>query len=142
MAETAILVDSSIWIEALAPRAPEAIVTILRALLTAKRTAVTEMVRLEVMAGAKSAKEFDQFREDFAAVSCFSATTASWRQAEEISFALGRRGLRVPVADLLIAAVAVSHDLPLWHADRDFERVRHVSSNLKTFWHPHQAPVI
>ncbi len=142
MAETSVLVDSSIWIEALAARAPEAIVTILRALLTTKRTTVTDMVRLEVMAGAKSPKEFDQFREDFAAIPCLSATSASWRQAEEISFALGRRGLHVPAADLLIAAVAISEKVPLWHADRDFERVRQVSSGFKTFWHPHQAPSI
>ena len=142
MADTVLLVDSSVWIEALRPRAPEAVVTTLRALLTAQRTAITDMIRLEVIAGAKSPKEFDRFREDFAAIPCLSATAESWQQAEEMSFALGRRGLPVPSTDLLIAAVAISHGVPLWHADRDFERVKQVDSTFKTFWHPHHAPVI
>ena len=140
MAETSILVDSSIWIDALAPRAFEVVVTTLSALLASKRAAVTEMIRLEVLAGAKSHQELEQFREDFASIPHLNVSAESWRQAEEIGFALGRRGLHVPAADLLIAAVALSHNAPLWHADRDFERVKQVMAGFKTYWFPQQHP--
>jgi len=138
--EASILVDSSIWIEALAPRAPKEVVTILSALLAAKRAAVSEMIQLEVLAGAKSHKELEQFREDFASIHHLYVSAESWRQAEEIGFALGRRGLHVPAADLLIAAVALSHDVSLWHADRDFERIKQVMAGFKTYWFPQQYP--
>ena len=142
MAETAYLIDSSIWIQALAPRAPGAMTVLLRALLEANTAVVTDMVRLEVLAGAKSSKEFDQFRQDFDALRCLSTTTQAWRQAEDLGCALGRRGLPVPSPDLLIAAVAVSYDVPLWHADKDFERIKQVTSELRTLWYPHHSPVI
>ena len=142
MAEASYLIDSSIWIQALAPRAPEAMTVLLRALLEANRTVVTEMVRLEVLAGAKSSKEFDQFRQDFDALRCLNATMQVWRHAEDLGCTLGRRGLPVPSPDLLIASVALSYDVPLWHADKDFERIKQAMPELRTLWYPHHSPVI
>ena len=140
MVEGLVLVDSSIWIEGLAPRAPEAIVTALSALVKARRIASTAMVHLEVLAGAKSHKELDQFRDDFASLACLETTSASWHKAEEIGFLLARRGLHIPAADLLIAAVAISHEVPLWHADKDFERIKHIMPDFNTYWYPQQRP--
>ena len=142
MAEAAYLIDSSIWIQALAPRGPETVTGILRTLLESNSTVVTEMVRLEVLAGAKSSKEFDQFRQDFDALRCLNATPHIWRHAENLGCQLGRRGLPVPSPDLLIASAAVSYDVPLWHADKDFERIKQAMPELRTLWYPHHNPVI
>ena len=142
MADAAYVIDSSIWIQALAPRAPEAIIVPLRTLLEANSALVTDMVRLEVLVGAKSSKEFDQFRQDFDALRCLDTTAHVWRQAEDISCKLGRRGLPVPSPDLLIASVAVSYDVSLWHADKDFERIKQVMPELRTLWYPHHSPAI
>ena len=142
MAEASCLVDSSIWIEALSPRGPEKLQAILRTLLEANRAVITEMIRLEVLAGSRSSKEFDQFRQDFSAIRCLEATPEAWHQAEDLAFTLARQGLHVPAADLLIAAVAISHEVALWHADRDFERIKQALKTFKTLWHPQSAPVV
>ena len=140
MAEADVLVDSSIWIEGLRPRASARIQTLLKALIESNRIVVTDMVRLEVLSGARSVKEFGEFRADFEAVRCLVTTSKEWRRAEELGLVLGRRGLSVPPADTLIAAVAIEHDVPLWHADRDFERIKHVETGFRTFWSPQQVP--
>lgn len=140
MADSSVLVDSSLWIEALRPSAPEALRRTLGALVEANHVVTTDMIRLEVIAGARSSEEFASFRADFDALRCLPTTPRAWRDAEELSLSLGRRGARVPAADVLIAAVAMAHGAPLWHADRDFERVRKAVPQLRTFWHPHHTP--
>ncbi len=113
----------------------------LKALLESNQAAVTEMIRLEVIGGAKTGEEFKAFRADFDAVHCLSAGRREWARAEELSAALGQAGRRVPSPDVLIAATALCYDVPLWHADRDFERIPQVASTFRTFWHPrHQPP--
>jgi predicted nucleic acid-binding protein len=135
-----VLVDSSIWVEVFRPNPPEEVRRILTVLVEAGQAALTEMVRLEVMAGARSWKEFGSFRADFETIPCLETTPRAWRQAEEMSFSLNRAGQRVAAADILISAAAVLHGVPLWHADSDFERVRSVISNFRTFWYPKQFP--
>ena len=142
MADPDVLVDSSIWIEGLSPQAIGPLRTALRSLIEANRVVVTEMVRLEVIAGARSLEEFKGFRSDFEALRCLATTPREWLRAEELTFILHRRGLHVPATDLLIAAVALGHRIPLWHADRDFERIRQVMPELKTHWHPRHTPAL
>lgn len=142
MAEPPVLIDSSIWIAGLSARAPQSLRTTLIALIEAKRAAVTEVIRLEVMAGARSEKHLADLRADFDALQCLTMTTPEWRKAEEIGFTLGRHGLAVASADLMIATVAVSYGVPLWHADRDFEHVRRIAMGLHTFWYPTHSPAI
>ena len=142
MADLAVLVDSSVWIEGLSLRAPEKLRVTLRALIEANRAVVTEMIRLEVMVGTRSDDEFAEFRADFDALRCLKTDPAHWLKAEELSILLVRRGARVPPSDLLIAAVALAHAMPVWHADKDFERVRHAVPTFRTLWYPQHHPEI
>ena len=142
MAEPPILIDSSIWIAGLDPRGAPSLHTKLIALIESGRARITEMIRLEVMGGARSVKEFESLRSDFLAVECFHLTENEWRLAEGLSFHLNRKGQRVPASDLLIASTALSYKAPLWHSDADFERVRSVRSDFHTYWHPRHAPDI
>lgn len=140
MAEESVLVDSSVWIHGFGSQATEDLKKRLMGLLETDRTMITEMVRLEVIAGARSAAEFGKYRADFESIRCFEVTRRDWRRAEDLSFTLNRAGSKVAAADLLIAAVAISHQVPLWHADGDFERVRKVVSDFRTIWHPKHSP--
>ena len=140
MGEGLVLVDSSIWIEGIDPRVPAELKADLTALIEARRAAVTEMVRLEVIGGTRSASEFENARSEFEVFPCVKATEREWKKAEEITFTLNRKGQRVPSADILIAAVAVCHRIPLWHADKDFERVKKWVQGLDTVWYPRRRP--
>jgi predicted nucleic acid-binding protein len=47
-----------------------------------------------------------------------------WEDAGELGFAAGRRGATVKSLDLLIAAYALGHSVPLLTKDRDFSLLR------------------
>ena len=140
MIETSVLVDSSVWIEGLRPNAPGGLKDLLGALIESGRVVTTDIVRLEVIAGARSFEEFGGFRADFEALLCLETTAREWRKAEDLSFVLNRAGQRVKATDILIAAVARSYNVPLWHADKDFERVREAVSDFHTFFYPKKNP--
>ena len=103
---------------------------------------ITEMIRLEVIAGARSSAELGEILSELEEVPCLETAREEWRKAERLSFALSRADRRVASADLLIAAVAISKKVPLWHADRDFEKIREVLEELRTFWHPRVSPPV
>lgn len=141
MADPSVLVDSSLWIAWLDLHAPAELKRTMETLLETNRIAITDMVRLEVIAGARGLEEFVKFQMDFDEVPRLETTLREWRKAETLSLVLNRQGQRVPAADTLIAAVAIAYGVPLWHADRDFERIRHVvGADLKTFWYPKRSP--
>ena len=143
MDEGTVLVDSSLWIQGLDPRAPQELKATMQGLLETKRMAITDIVRLEVIAGARGLDEFVKFQMDFDAIRCLDTARREWRRAETLSLVLNRRGQRVAAADTLIAAVAISYGVPLWHADRDFERVKAVvGADFHTFWYPKRSPAL
>jgi len=142
VAEEAVLIDSSIWILALRAGAPGNLAGILGGLVGSGRARITEMVRLEIIGGARSSGELGEILSELEEVPCLKATTDQWHKAENMSLPLSRAGRRTAAADTLIAAVAVSYQVPLWHADRDFEQIRMVISELRTFWYPKQSPSI
>ena len=140
MVKPVVLVDSSVWIEWLSPQASEALKRTLQALLEAGRIVTTDMIRLEIITGARSLQEFAMFQRDFDAIPCLEMTRREWRRAEVLSFALSRRGWRVAAPDLLIAVAALAHGVLLWHADNDFERVKRVAADFRTWHYPKQSP--
>lgn len=140
--DESILIDSSIWIQWLSPQASGELKRAMEALLATDRAVINEMIRLEVIGGARSAGEFEKVRGDFEAIRCIETKPRVWQKAEDLSFLLGRRGQRVAAADVLIAAGAICHGAPLWHADRDFERVRAAVRNFRTFWYPRHNPMV
>lgn len=142
MAEEAVLIDSSIWILALRPGAPESLSSLLAGLVESGRARITEMVRLEIIGGARSSGELGEILLELKEVPCLKTATDQWRKAENMGLPLSRAGRRTAAADTLIAAVAVSYRVPLWHADRDFEQIRMVISELRTFWYPKHSPTV
>jgi predicted nucleic acid-binding protein len=53
-----------------------------------------------------------------------------WEEAGEIGWYLGHRGAAVKSLDLLIAAYALAHDVPILIADRDVALMRRVGLGL------------
>jgi predicted nucleic acid-binding protein len=46
-----------------------------------------------------------------------------WEDAGDLGFALARKGLTVKSLDLLIAAYALTHGVPILTVDRDFQLI-------------------
>ncbi len=123
-----VAVDTSIWIDGLrdgASRAAlEALVLEGRALLPAP--AVTEL-----LLGARPGRERAALGELFEVTRVVTPAEEDYRQAGEIGALLRRKGVTVGTVDLVIAALALRLEAPVWSLDSHFGEIsRHVKLRL------------
>jgi predicted nucleic acid-binding protein len=117
-----ILVDTSVWVRALRRRASQERQE-LDHLLSEDQVATTDLIVAEVLQGARSDSDFRRVAERFEALNFFHADSQVWLRAATLSFDLKRRGLTTALSDVVIATVALEHDLELYTIDSDFERI-------------------
>lgn len=88
----------------------------------------------ELLQGARDKKEFDELREYLSTQTVYylSAGIESYVDAAQIFFNLRRTGVTVRgTIDMLIAVIAIEHNLYLLHNDRDFDAIAHCEPRLK-----------
>jgi len=130
------LVDSSAWIEFLRGTGSPASRLLRAALEEGADLACTDVVLMEVLAGARDDADRDRLRRLLLRSVEFIATEgpADYESAAEL-YRLCRRGGETPrqLSDCLIAVVAMSHDTELLCADADFRAIaRHAPLRLAT----------
>lgn len=116
-----ILVDTSVWVEALRD-AGSAEAAELRTLLDDDRAALAWPVRIEILSGA-AGREQRRLRRLLAALPCWFPGPQTWRAMETWVDQAARAGERFAVGDLLIGAVAAENAAPVWSLDGDFQRL-------------------
>lgn len=115
------LIESSAWVEFL--RATGSVPHMrVRELVRAERFAYCEPVRMEVLNGAKGAAHARKLVTMFARGFAVSTVSTDWEDAAVIYRVCRTNGetVRKPM-DCLIAAIAIRKELPVLHADRDFD---------------------
>ena len=127
------LVDSTVWIDLLRGNDSPAVMTLRR--LLAEGQAVTAPVILqEVLQGASSPANFQRLREHFLALPMVEPAPGGLTHAAagELYARCRWKGVtpRSP-HDCLIAQLAVEHDLPLLHDDRDFVALAGIDGRLR-----------
>lgn len=128
-----VLIDTSVWIGALRVGGPAAARQDVEQLLATSRAATTPIIVLELLSGARSAREFRELKEDLEALEQLKLTRPVWERAYRLGYDLRRAGLTLPTIDVLIAAVASEHGCLLLHADRHFEQIaRHSPLQTKS----------
>jgi predicted nucleic acid-binding protein len=128
-----ILVDSSAWVEFLRATGSQAHLFLRSALQGEVELACTDVVVMEILAGARDEADRDRLRRllhglEFLAVD----GPADYEQAAEL-YRLCRRGGETPrkLTDCLIAAVAIRNRAELLCADADFGTIaRHTPLRL------------
>lgn len=116
------LVDTSIWIHA--DRKGHATLKRRLAELTLSGAAwICWPIRAELLIGLKTSSRWTTLNEQLAALLHVPVTDDTWHRVARLGHDLARTGQTVPLPDLLIAAAAIEHDLPLWTADHDFTRI-------------------
>lgn len=119
---TGIIVDTSVWVEFF--RAPSSPLTRhLLGLLRSNRVVLVGMVLAELLQGIRNSKEAARVRRSLEALPYTETTRSAWQMAGEVSAALRRKGVTVPLSDLVIAAVALGEDCELFTVDPHFELV-------------------
>lgn len=129
-----ILVDSSAWVEFLRGTGSSAHRRLRSALQDGEQVAWTDMVALELLAGARDDADRDRLRrllygQHFLGVD----GPADYESAAEL-YRLCRRGGETPrrLADCLIAVVAIRNDVELLCCDVDFRVIaRHAPLRLR-----------
>ncbi len=119
-----ILADTSAWIEYLRKTGSDVNVR-LRESLRGDAIATTDVVLMEVLAGARSDAHRQELRRLLGACELFATEgPVDYEGAAELYRACRRGGETIrTLLDCLLAAVAIRHDLPLLHADADFDAI-------------------
>jgi predicted nucleic acid-binding protein len=121
--------DTTAWI-ALRRGRPAAVASV-RRLLRRGTLAMCDPVALELVRGARNARELNALRAGLALLPACAVAASTWTRAQDVleGLALHRGGRHrgVPPMDLLIAAVAQEHDLPVLHDDAHFDLIAEVT---------------
>ena len=97
--------------------------------LIAGEIATCPQVTMELLWTAQSPAEFEELREDLAALSQVPIDGATWERAIDVWHALVRRSRhrQAKIPDLLVAAAAEIAGITVCHYDADFEAIADVT---------------
>jgi hypothetical protein len=115
-----ILIDTSAWIEFLRDSGSSICQRVDD--LLAIEIATCDVVRMEVLAGARNEQHLQQLRRLLARASTLPTQSVDYDAAAALYRTCRQRGHTVrKLMDCLIAAVAIRSDVPILHMDADFE---------------------
>ena len=117
-----VLVDSSVWIEAARRDGSMEVKCGLEGLLEEFKAALCGVVWLEVLGGARSG-ERERMNAYFSVLPRLPSPENAWDRAVEQAAKLGDHGLSIPWSDVLVATVALMHDVRVYARDRHFDRM-------------------
>lgn len=117
-----ILLDSSVLIQA--QRLPDSETTRhLGVLLASGEAAVTGPVVMEYIRGARSQGELDFLTERIVSIDFLEMDQAVWVIAGQLDYRLMLAGDPSGTMDLILAATAIRHGVPLFTMDLGFSRI-------------------
>jgi predicted nucleic acid-binding protein len=116
-------VDTSVWIFALRKEPVLQVRDRIDALLKEDAIITTGIIKLELLAGTKTEKEYKRLKSSLDALESIETDDQLWHNACEHGFKLRRRGLTVPATDILIASCALQTGAILLHADMHFDLI-------------------
>jgi predicted nucleic acid-binding protein len=123
MTERLVLIDTSVWISALRPGASKKARVQVGQMLDEDRVATCGIVMAELLSGTRSKTEYRELSADLGALHNLATPETVWQKVSELGYKLRTKGLHVPIADLLIAQVAIDNDCILLHMDSHFDLV-------------------
>jgi predicted nucleic acid-binding protein len=115
-----ILIDTSAWVEFLRDTGSPICQRVDD--LLAAEIATCDVVRMEVLAGARNEQHLQQLRRLLARASILPTESVDYDAAAALYRTCRQRGHTVrKLIDCLIAAVAIRGDVPILHRDADFD---------------------
>jgi predicted nucleic acid-binding protein len=115
------LVDTSVWILALRKDFVPEIKDRLDQLLGADLVITAGIIKLEILGGTRTEKEFKILKKRLDALPLVEIDMVVWEAAFDLAFNLRRNGITVPYTDILIAACALISESTVVHVDSHFD---------------------
>ena len=110
--------------------------TRLQKIIQDQQAAICGVTLAEVFAGAKKATDLAQFSTSLGIFGVVPIPLNIWDDLGRNLFLLRKSGFVLPFPDVLLATVAIHHDLELWTYDAHFPLIQSVLTNLRLFQEP------
>jgi hypothetical protein len=114
-----VLVDSSVWIEALRRDGRLDVKLALENLLEEYEASWCGPVKLEVLGGARQ-QDRKALEEQFSCIPYYPMTDAAWDSAKNLAWRLRDNGLTAPWNDILIATLSRKAECRIYSIDKHF----------------------
>ena len=123
------LVDTSSWIEQLRKGGDDTVRERVEILIRTGEAAWCPIVRLELWNGVKGEHERKILEEMESILTSFDITREVWKRAINLSRLSRESGITVPATDILVAACAEYHGIPLEHHDSHFDLIETIATD-------------
>jgi predicted nucleic acid-binding protein len=127
-----VLIDTTVWIDYFGDRPGSHVAALHELIETDEDLCTCGVILAEILQGIRSDADYRKTKDYFDSVIFLPMREATFVRAADIYRSLRKRGvtIRKPI-DCMIASVAIEHDLPLLHNDRDFVQIEE-HSKLRT----------
>ncbi len=117
-----VLVDTSIWIEFFNhPESKNG--EHLERLIIDDRVVYSGIILAELLQGAKIEKEYREIKDNMIVFPFLEANYETWLSAGKTAYDLRRKGITIPISDLLIASLAKENNCLVFSLDNHFKKV-------------------
>jgi predicted nucleic acid-binding protein len=123
------LIDTSSWIDFLRDSNQPAQARV-RELMLSGEAAWCELVATELWMGARGKAEKKKLKEMQSVIPMLSIDSDVWQKAFAVARCCRENGLKVPVADVIIAACSVHYQVDLEYSDRHFDAMLPLCSKI------------
>ena len=121
-----VIADTSVWIPFFnRPDSHEK--AALDLLIDADDVVLVGVVLAELLQGCRTPSEREILSEALSALPYFEVTSSTWIRTGDLSGQLLRKGVTLPLSDLLIAALALEHGCRVYSLDAHFKKIPGVS---------------
>lgn len=117
-----VLVDTTVWIDFLAGHGTAQVLLLEQLLSQEEDICTCGVVLTEVLQGIRTDADYRRTKSRFDAFLYLPMARGDFVRAADLYRKLRRKGITVrKLVDCIIAAVALRHNVPLLHNDRDFD---------------------
>ena len=117
-----VIADTSVWIPFF-NRQHSREKAALDLLIDADDVALVGVVLAELLQGCRTPSERETLSEALSALPYLEVTASTWIRTGDLSAQLLRKGVTLPLSDLLIAALALEHGCHVYSLDAHFKKI-------------------
>jgi len=119
---SAVLIDTSVWVDYLRGQNQQ-LVEMVKGLIITQRARLCGLVLAELLSGVRAKEDRDVLERTLEALAYLEVSRLTWTLTGEMSTELRVRGVRIPLTDLVVAALAIEHDCEFLTSDGHFDHV-------------------